>query len=105
MSLINRKRHLRIPFHETVRLSWEDRSGHACMVRGKGIDRSKTGLKIETADPIETRTFVQVQAERCGLVGMACVRHCTRKGLRYVVGLEFARDVRWKDEAAPETES
>jgi hypothetical protein len=71
------------------------------MVRGKAIDRSKTGLILETTDPIETRTFVQVQVERCGLVGMASVRHCARKGLRYVVGLEFAQDVRWKDEPAP----
>jgi len=97
----NRRRHPRTPFREKVHLSWEDRGGHLCMVRGKAIDRSKTGLILETTDPIETRTFVQVQVESCGLVGMASVRHCARKGLRYVVGLEFAQDVRWKDEPAP----
>ena len=97
---IGRRRHPRTPFREMVRLSWEDRGGHLCMVMGKAIDRSKSGLMLETTDPIETSTFVQVQVERYGLVGMACVRHCARKGLRYVVGLEFARDVRWKDEPA-----
>ncbi|MDP2998684.1 MAG: hypothetical protein Q8N47_14450 [Bryobacterales bacterium] len=56
---------------------------------------------LETTEAIETRMFVQVQVERYGLVGMACVRHCAQKGLRYVVGLEFALDVRWKDELEP----
>jgi len=97
---IGRRRNPRTPFQEMVRLSWEDSGGHLCMVRGKAINRSMSGLMIETTDPIEARTFVQVQVERYGLVGMACVRHCARKGLRYLVGLEFARDVRWKDEPA-----
>ena len=100
MKPIDHRRHPRIPFREMVRVSWEDRGGHLCMVRGKTIDRSKTGLVLETTDPIEPRTFLQVQVERQGLLGMACVRHCAPKGLRYVVGLEFARDVRWKDEPA-----
>jgi hypothetical protein len=101
MKLVNHRRHPRTPFQEMVRLSWEDSGGHLCMVRAKVIDRSKTGLMLVVSDPIEPRKFVQVQTERCGLVGMACVRHCARKGLRYVVGLEFALDARWKDEPAP----
>lgn len=92
------RRHPRAPFQEMLRLSWEDSGGHRCMARGKAIDRSKSGLMLETTEAIETRTFVQVQVERYGLVGMACVRHCTREGLRYIVGLEFPQDVRWKDE-------
>jgi hypothetical protein len=84
-----------------VRLSWQDSGGQLRTARTKVIDRSKSGLMLEVSDPIESRTFVQVQTERRGIVGMACVRHCARKGLRYVVGLEFALDVRWKDEPAP----
>ena len=98
---IGRRRHPRTPFHEIVRLSWEDSAGHRCTARGKAIDRSNSGLMLETTEAIETRTFVQVQVERYGLVGMARVRHCTRKGLGYIVGLEFAQDVRWKDELEP----
>jgi hypothetical protein len=101
MSVINRRRHPRTPSNEVVRLTWEDRDEHLRVAKGKVINRSQSGLMIETTDAIETRTFVQVQTERRRVVGMACVRHCFRKGLRYVVGLEFAGDARWKDEPAP----
>ncbi len=103
MNPINHRRHPRTPFHELVHLSWEDSGGRLHMARAKAINRSKSGLMIEVSDSIEPRTFVQVQTKRLELVGMACVRHCARKGLRYVVGLEFALDVRWKDELAPAT--
>ena len=43
---------------------------------------------LEVSDSIEPRTFVQVQTERSEIVGMACVRHCARKGRQYVVGIE-----------------
>jgi hypothetical protein len=97
---IGRRRNPRTPFQEMVRLSWEDSGGHLCMVRGKAINRSMSGLMLETTDPIETRIFVQVQVERYGLVGMACVRHCGthtsqsrifRRGCRPTCGRGVAR--------------
>jgi curved DNA-binding protein CbpA len=33
--------------------------------------------------------YLQVQVEELGLVGTAVVRHCTRRGAKYIIGLEF----------------
>ena len=103
MNPVNHRRHPRTPLRELVHLSWQDSGGNMHRARAKVIDRSKSGLMLEVSDLIEPRTFVQVQTERREIVGMACVRHCARKGLRYVVGLEFALDARWKDKPAPAT--
>jgi hypothetical protein len=92
------RRHGRTAFHEVIRLSWQDRTGLMCTVRGRGIDRSPSGLRAEAAEPIEVGTLVQVQAERFGFIGGAHVRHCARKGSRYVWGLQFTQDIRWKDD-------
>jgi hypothetical protein len=45
---------------------------------------------MELPDPIEVRTCVNLQVLQSNLVGSASVRHCTRIGLRYVIGVELS---------------
>jgi hypothetical protein len=39
---------------------------------------------------------VRFQSEHCGIDGVAAVRHCSRSGSKYIVGLEFGLDLGWQ---------
>ena len=84
-----------------VRLSWEDGSGHLLQLRGKGIDGSPGGVRLETCQPIHIGTFVHVQVEQRGLAASGRVKQCVRKGLRYDIGVAFTQTVPWKEDTAP----
>jgi curved DNA-binding protein len=56
------------------------------------IDLSKSGVRVESSEPIEPHTDVYVRAERYGVTGSTSVRHCNRRGPKYVLGLEFNAD-------------
>jgi len=95
------RRHDRTQLPKAVRLSWEDRIGRLLEVRGKGIDRSPGGPRVEVSEPVPVGTFVHVQAGQHERVGSGYVRHCVRKGVRHVVGAEFTQAVHWKDDPGP----
>ena len=73
-----------------VRLMWRSESGDDQYASVKTIDFSESGLRIRTPHRLEPRTYVTLVCESLGLRGSACVRHCTRQGPGYIVGLEFA---------------
>jgi hypothetical protein len=75
---------------------WKDRSGVDRFVNGKTVDVSPTGIRVEIADPIDKQTYVTLRCVGLGLQGAASVRSCTRKGLKYLVGLEFSAGLQWK---------
>jgi len=92
------RQHGRTPFPAAVRLCWDDGRGNLYEVRGKGIDRSPSGLRLEVSEPVPAKAVVLVHAGGYGAVGSAWVRHCARRGARFTVGLEFTQAVRWKDD-------
>jgi hypothetical protein len=55
----------------------------------RGINMSKAGALIETEEPIPVGSEVYILARELSLVGNATVRHCTRKGLKFRIGLHF----------------
>jgi hypothetical protein len=97
MSSLERRRHVRTPFNEAVRISWQDSSGLTRVVKGKARDRSQGGLGVESNQAVEARTVVQVQAGSSRALGLASVRYCTRKRTGFVLGLEFSAGFRWRD--------
>jgi DnaJ domain/PilZ domain len=70
-------------------VSWHDSKGAGHTISARAIDLSNTGVRIEANQPIETQTEVYVRAERYGLSGCTRVCHCSRRGTKYVLGLEF----------------
>lgn len=91
------RRDARTPFAAAIRITWQDSSGHTRVVNAKVLDRSKSGMGLETKEAVEVRTMVQVQSGGSRQLGLASVRYCARKGMRFVVGLEFTRGFRWQD--------
>lgn len=90
------RRHERSTKSAPVQLVWKDRQGVDNVMRGTIIDVSESGIRIEMAEPLEKQTYVTLQSTSLGLHGSASVRSCTRKGVKYVVGLELSGGLKWK---------
>lgn len=89
------RRHSRTPRTDPVQITWKDRSGNAQVSRGRLVDVSEAGMRVEVSEPLEKLTYVTVRADGIGIHGTASVRSCVRKGLKHVVGLEFSGGLRW----------
>lgn len=98
MSTFNRelRRHRRYTVGSggTMEVSWINMRGQMRTSRARVVNVSETGLAIqlpEEAMPLRVR----FQSEQGGVDGVGSVRHCSRSGSKYVVGLEFALELGW----------
>ena len=83
------RRHERRPVNYSLSIPWRDEQGIPKFLHARGIDVSESGARIEASEPIDPSAIVHLRVEEFGLVGTAAVRHCTRKGMKYVIGLEL----------------
>jgi hypothetical protein len=79
---------------------WRDTSGGDKFAIVKSFDISESGMRIELPEPVEPRSFVQLQCPELGLQGTASVRSCSRQGVRFMIGLEFAGGLKWGRESS-----
>ena len=93
------RRHARSTQAAQVQLVWKTRQGLDGFLNGRIIDVSESGIRVEVSDPLEKQTYVTLQAASLGLHGSASVRTCARKGMKYVIGLEFSAGLKWKPKA------
>lgn len=94
------RRHRRVSFPAIARLSWQDEHGNYKFTRGRCLDVSQSGLRVELPEPMALRSYVTVQAEVLGITENASVRHCARAGGKYIVGLEFSSPLKVSDRSA-----
>ncbi len=59
-------------------------------MRARCVDLSPHGARVICDQPIDLRSNVFVQSPGHGQLGSASVRHCSRSGLKYSVGLLFS---------------
>jgi hypothetical protein len=83
----NRRLQERISVDCQVRLCWQDRHGNH-VLSAHAMDMSKFGLLVETEKALEPGAVVSVQTNSA-MLGTACVRHCTPKGLKYRIGMHL----------------
>ena len=81
-------------FDGVLEIYWQDGTGNSRITNVRAIDLSKTGVRVESPEPIEQRTEVYVRAEQYGLTASTLVRHCSHRGAKYVLGLEFNNDTK-----------
>jgi PilZ domain len=98
------RRHDRADVSSPAKIVWQDRNGRDCFMNGQALDVSASGIRVEVADPIEMQTYVTVQCSALSLHGRASVRSCTRKGMKYILGLEFSAGLRWKPPQGSQTQ-
>lgn len=92
-----RRRAVRVRLDIPVLVSWTDSYGTQHHARGRCLNASEIGLRLELAEPINTGAYVIVQAERQKLHTSATVRDVITKGFKYRVGIEFSSTWKWKD--------
>ena len=87
------RRHRRIPYIGPVMISWLA-SGEPRYARGRCIDVSESGLRVELAVSVPQGTDISLSAERVSISGQARVRHSIRYGAKYLLGVEFSQVLR-----------
>ena len=73
---------------------WEDARGQSRSLRVRGLNVSKSGMRIESSEEMHAGVPVSLQAERHELSGKATVRNCTKRGSGFLVGLEFSEETK-----------
>jgi PilZ domain len=99
------RRHARSDQSAPLQLIWKDRQGLDRFINGTIIDVSESGIRVELAEALEKQTYVTLQATKLGLHGSASVKSCVRKGMKYLVGLEFSGGLKWKPKTQTEPQS
>jgi len=89
-----RRRRPRTPFAGSVLICWTDDHGREHYGRGRCLDLSESGCGVELMEPVPLRTNISLRLPDLDVSTFASVRHVTRKGSKYIVGLEFPQLVR-----------
>jgi len=75
-------------------VGWEDR-GRQILAKARVLNIAENGLALELAEPIPLRTLVHVRSSELKVSASCSVRHCSRSGRKFVVGVEFADGFKW----------
>ena len=89
MSNRDQRRYERVLIGGTIHVGWTNERGEAIVTRGKCIDVSEGGMKIELPAKVPVGTIVNLRAQEARFHGSGSVRYCRAKGLVYHLGLEF----------------
>ena len=87
---VNRRKCERNTIRCWLRLSYLTHNGATRVIRGRAIDVSSSGALLHILQAIPVGSCVRVVRGDGLLVGSMYVRHCSRQGWRFKVGLEFA---------------
>jgi hypothetical protein len=87
----SRRKEERSAFDGVVTLSTSAESEEQRFIRGRAIDFSKSGARIQAPEPLVAGTQVYLRADSFGLMGMAKVRYCQKRLAGYVMGLELEK--------------
>ena len=81
--------HERIPIRCSILIFQRSAAGGIKAISAKVLDMSSSGALIRAWQPMEIASKVRIRGNEF-LTGMAQVRHCTRQGFGFRIGLEFA---------------
>jgi len=79
-----------------VKMMWCDAYGADKFANATALDISPLGMRLKVPEALRVQSSVTLRSERLNLHGQASVRHCSRFGTSYSIGVEFVRGVRWK---------
>jgi hypothetical protein len=77
-----------------LQVSWLDISGRMQTARTRALNISETGMAIELPEAAMP-LFIRFQSDKYRVKGVGSIRYCRRAGTKYIVGLEFGKDLRW----------
>jgi hypothetical protein len=94
------RRHERQQIDGNVWLTW-DSGGEMKQVRGKGLDISASGIRLESPEPLPVGSYVNFRIQGTLFAGAGRVCSCNRQQMRHVVGVEFGQGVKWDPQRHP----
>lgn len=86
---VNMRREQRKSSQRKYSISWQDEVGVTRSMEVQGTDASGSGIGLRCPVEIRTGTRVYLQAEEGQPAGYGTIRHTTRRGSSYMVGLEL----------------
>ena len=86
---IDGRRYMRSPINARIEVGWQDNRGWQKQTQSRGVNMSSAGAAVMSPEPIAVGSTVYLNSKELLLMGAATVRHCTEKGTKFVVGLEF----------------
>src|ERR1041385_4898677 len=101
MNLRKQERH---KIDATYTICWQDESAKYHSSNIKGIDLARSGVRILAPAPLHVGMCVFIESPANHPSGYATVRHCTRVGRSYSLGLEFNEDTETSGQADPASE-
>ena len=75
---------------------WRDPTGDDKFMNAPVRDISESGVGLQVPEPVAVRSFVTLSAGKLGIHGRASVRHCSRQGVNYRIGVEFTGGFKWR---------
>jgi hypothetical protein len=75
-------------------LSWRAANGSTCSAEAHGLDISSSGVGVECPREIQVDAVVKLNASDGSVAGECFVAHCTRRGIKFHIGLEFSEKTR-----------
>jgi len=89
-SIAVRRRGVRLRFQTAFRIFWNEDVSQPKYVKAFCREISEHGLSLETSDPIPVDTRVSLRADSGVLFGDARVKHVTKRGAKYILGVELS---------------
>ena len=85
------RRHPRTAHPAKVRISWIHTDGNPRYAVGRCLDLSEGGVRVESPESVPVRANVLLHSEQMKLGGgSAVVKHVTRQGVKYTLGLALS---------------
>ena len=86
---LNERRDVRVRYRAPFYLLWDEQSCQARYAKAVSNAVSDHGMSLETPQSIRVGSRISLRSESGELFGGALVKHSTKRGLTFVVGLEF----------------
>ncbi len=85
------RRNQRTLYTGAIEVSWAQPNGEPRFARGRCLDLSPDGARLELPIGLPVRTVVTLRFDRIQLTGTASVRYLRRSGVKFVLGFELSQ--------------
>ena len=94
------RRNQRKPVSTRAEVTWQDRLGNDKFANARCFDISESGLRLEMPEALPVQSQISLRSIDLRLHGRASVKHCTKHGTKFILGVEFVGGLRWKPTSA-----
>jgi hypothetical protein len=86
---LNQRRDIRVRYRAPFYLLWDEQSSESKYAKAVCSEVSEHGMSLEASRSVPVGTRLSLRSESGALFGGAVVKHATKRGSMYVLGLEF----------------